>query len=150
MKRTIKNSIVTEIIIGASAEKVWGILTNLNAFQEWNPFMIKSKGEVKPKARLVNTMQIEKTTMTFKPVVQQVIPNAYFDWVGHLLMPGIFDGHHYFRIESIHDQQVKLVHGENFSGILSSIIFRKIGNDTRLGFIKMNQALKQQAERITN
>ncbi len=150
MKRTNKNSIVTEIVIDAPAEKVWEILTNLNAFQSWNPFIVKSVGEVKPKARLVNTMQTEKNTMTFKPVVQQVIPNEYFDWIGSLLIPGIFDGHHYFRIEPIDQKQVKFIQGENFSGILSSIIFRKVGDDTRMGFIKMNQALKQQAERIVN
>ncbi len=149
MKPTIKNSIVTEIVIDVPATKVWEILTNLSAFEAWNPFMIKSVGEVKPKARLVNTMQIEKNTMTFKPVVQQVIPNEYFDWIGNLLIPGIFDGHHYFRIESLNSNQVKLIHGENFSGILGSIIFRKIAHDTRMGFVKMNQALKQQAEKKT-
>ncbi len=150
MRHTIKNSIVTEIVIDAPAKRVWDILTNLKAFEAWNPFMIKSVGEMRPKSRLINTMRTEKTTMTFKPVVQQVITNEYFDWIGNLLVPGIFDGHHYFRIESINSHQVKLIHGENFSGILSSFIFRKIGNDTRLGFIKMNQALKRQAENVTN
>lgn len=84
--------------------------------------------------------------MTFKPVVQQVEHLVYFDWIGNLFIPGIFDGHHYFRIQAISENQVKLIHGENFSGVLSSFIFRKIGNDTRMNFIRMNQAIKIESE----
>lgn len=146
MKRPIKNSIVTEIIINASASEVWKLLTDLNGFEKWNPFLIKSEGEVKPGSRLINTMHTDSTTMTFKPVVQQVVENEYFDWLGHLFIPGIFDGHHYFKIESINESQIKLIHGENFSGLLASVIFRRIGNETRAAFIQMNQALKLQLE----
>lgn len=146
MKQPRNLSIITEIIIEAPAEMVWSVLTDLSAYASWNPFLIKSKGLVKPGERLINTIHTGSTTMTFKPRVQSVRANEYFDWIGHLFIPGLFDGHHYFKIESIHANQVKLIHGENFSGILSAYILRKIGNDTRDGFVKMNHALKARAE----
>lgn len=36
----------TEIVIQASKEKVWSILTNLGAYPEWNPFIVSSKGSI--------------------------------------------------------------------------------------------------------
>lgn len=38
---------------------------------------------------------------------------------------GLFDGHHFFQIEEINHIQVKQIHGENFSGLLSKIILKK-------------------------
>lgn len=142
-----KNTISTEIIINAPAEQVWAVLTDLADYARWNPFMIKSAGEIKAGARLKNVMRTSSGTMSFSPVVQRVEAPLYFDWIGNLFFRGLFDGHHYFKIQKIADNQVKLIHGENFSGILSSFIFKKIGNDTRLNFVKMNQAIKSEAEK---
>ncbi|HRG78728.1 MAG TPA: SRPBCC domain-containing protein [Cyclobacteriaceae bacterium] len=142
--------IVTEIIINAPAGRVWSVLTNLAGYEKWNPFLIKSEGEIKANTKLINVMRNGTGTMTFKPVVQRVEPMVYFDWIGHLFLPGIFDGHYYFKIQTISDSRVKLIHGELFSGILSSFIFRKIRNDTRLNFAKMNQALKNEVEKSAN
>lgn len=140
--------IVTEIIINAPAKKVWDILTNLSKYDEWNPFIVKSQGDIKPGERLVNVLQNGDSTITFKPIVHRVEAPYYFEWVGNLYVPGIFDGCHSFRIVPISDHQSKLIHQEVFTGILASFIFRKIGNDTRESFIKMNQALKKETEKI--
>ncbi len=142
----MQSTIRTEIIINAPKEKVWSILTNLEAFETWNPFLVKSKGTVAPGARLENTMKNGDSTMTFRPKVLTVKPNEYFDWLGSLWVRGLFDGHHYFKIEETGPGQVNLIHGENFSGILSGMILKKIGEETRQNFIRMNQALKALAE----
>ncbi len=142
----MQSTIRTEIIINAPKEKVWSILTNLEAFETWNPFLVKSKGTVAPGDRLENTMKNGDSTMTFRPKVLTVKPNEYFDWLGSLWVRGLFDGNHYFKIEETGPGQVNLIHGENFSGILSGMILKKIGEETRQNFIRMNQALKALAE----
>lgn len=138
--------IKTEIIINATKEKVWEILTDFEGYQNWNPFIIRSEGKAIIGTKLKNTMLNGKGTMTFKPVILTVKPLIYFDWLGSLGFKGIFDGHHYFEIEELQAGQVKFTQGENFSGILSKPILKKIGEQTRENFLKMNQALKQRAE----
>lgn len=145
MKMT--KSITTEIIIHAPAELVWSVITSLSEYRNWNPFLIRAEGEIRAGAKLRNTMRNGNSTITFRPIVQQVKRPSYFDWIGHLFIPGIFDGHHYFRIEPLSNDQIKLVHGEHFEGLLSTFIFRKIGNDTRDNFIRMNEAIKIEAEK---
>lgn len=144
MKTT--NNITTEIVINAPAERVWDILSNFSAYEHWNPFIVKIEGQLQKGAKLKTTLQNGKDTISFKPEIQSIIPGKYFSWKGQLFLPGIFDGHHYFEIQPLNEVQIKLIHGENFSGLLASVIFKKIGNDTRNNFIRMNQSLKKLAE----
>lgn len=136
----------TEIVINASAERVWQILTQFNQYHTWNPFIIKSEGQAKVGTRLTNTMRNGKGTITFKPVITQMEQGKSFSWLGSLWMKGLFDGNHYFEIEVRSENQVNLKHGERFSGILSGILLKQIGEQTRNNFVLMNQALKAKAE----
>jgi hypothetical protein len=143
---TMNKNITTEIIINASKEKVWHTLTNFSNYPNWNPFIVSIKGELAKGKKLTNTLMNGEKAFVIKPVVLSVVPNQYFDWLGSILIKGIFDGHHYFEIDELSPTQVKLTHGEHFSGILSTYILKKIGNDTRNNFIKMNQAIKTTVE----
>jgi hypothetical protein len=142
----MSQSIRTEIIINASKEKVWEVLTDFDKYSQWNPFIIDIQGKAVAGGRLRNTMLNGNSKMVFKPQVLRVEEYYYFDWLGNLMFKSLFEGHHRFEIEELSPSQVKLNHGESFSGILSGIILKKIGDDTRQSFIKMNQALKQVAE----
>lgn len=139
-------NIATEILINATKEKVWAILTDFGNYKSWNPFMIDSSGQAVVGTKLVNTMKSKDREMKFKPTILTVKQYEYFDWLGSLFFKGLFDGHHYFKIEDVGNGQVKLTQGENFSGILSGMIMRSIGEDTKNNFVNMNNALKQRAE----
>lgn len=143
---TMNRQIKTEIIINASKEKVWSILTDFPRYAEWNPFIVNVEGSLAKGKKLKNTLRNGEKAMVFKPTILSVVPYRYFDWLGSLFVKGIFDGHHSFAIEELGANQVKLVHGETFSGILSGAILKKIGEDTRTNFIRMNQAVKARAE----
>lgn len=136
----------TEIIINASKEKVWNILTDFENYKNWNPFIINSFGKAVVGSKLTNTMKLDEKTQTFSPKILKVEEYKYFDWLGHLFFKGIFDGQHYFMIEELENNQVKLVQGENFSGIFSGLIMKSIGEKTIANFVKMNNALKRLAE----
>ena len=138
----------TEIIINASAERVWKVLTDFSSYPRWNPFITSIEGQLRQGNRLTNTLKNGDKQFVFKPRVLEVTEQVSFSWLGSLFMKGLFDGTHYFRLEKTGANQVKLTHGEIFSGILSSSILKKIGSDTRDNFVRMNRALKQEAERI--
>ena len=136
----------TEIKINASPERVWSILTDLEKYAEWNPFIKKAKGTVRAEQRLeVLISPPNGKEMLFKPVVKSVIENSEFIWLGRFLFPGIFDGEHIFNLESL-DGQTLLVQKENFRGILVPMMWNSLDTDTRAGFELMNKALKQRAE----
>jgi hypothetical protein len=142
----MNKNITTEIVISASREKVWNIITDFSNYRNWNPFIINIDGLLAENAILTNTMLNNGKKMVFRPRVLKVIPNQYFDWMGHLFVRGVFDGHHFFELKELPEGRVQLKHGENFSGVLSGYILGKIGEDTRNNFIKMNEAIKNLAE----
>jgi hypothetical protein len=141
------HTIKTEIEIDATPERIWSILTDFSAYPQWNPFIRSITGEVKTGERL--TAFIEPSGgkgMTFGPTVLIAQPNQELRWLGHFLLPNIFDGEHYFQIEPISAHRTRFIQGENFSGLLVMLAQFSIENCIRSGFIAMNQALKIRAE----
>lgn len=142
----MSKQIRTEIVINATPEAVWQVLTDFNAYPSWNPFIVHLEGSTSVGSRLTTTMLNGGKKYIFRPVVTRSEQPKHFGWLGSLIIKGLFDGHHYFEIESTSDSQVMFVQGEHFSGLLAGWIFKKIGAETRLNFVKMNEALKRVAE----
>lgn len=136
----------TEIIINAPWETVWEILTDFEQYALWNPFIVNSSGKAVAGERITNQMKQGEKTFTFKPKLIEVQPYQKLEWIGHLMVPGLFDGHHYFHLEKIGAGQTKLIHGEKFSGLLRKLIMKNLEEGTRDGFVRMNRALKERAE----
>jgi len=67
-------------------------------------------------------------------------------WLGHLIIPGLFDGEHIFQIEPLGSGRVRFRQREIFSGILVPLLKNSLETDTRRGFNEMNQKLKELAE----
>ena len=136
-----------EITINAPAERIWETLTGLESYQEWNPFMRRASGIVQVGERLnVYLKPPGGMGMSFKLRVVKAEPNREFRWLGHLGIPGIFDGEHIFEIESDGDSSCRFVQREEFRGVLAPLMLLLIGNSTERGFDEMNQALKGRVE----
>ena len=142
----MRKTIETSIEINAAPEKIWKILSDLNDYGKWNPFIpsIQGRLEVGNKiAVLLNPPGGGK--LKFRPVL---LASAFPEirWMGKLFVKGLFDGEHYFRLEPISKRSTRFVHGENFSGVLVSL-FDEMLKKTSLGFEMMNEALKAEAEK---
>ena len=137
----------TEITINGSAARVWDVLTDLDSFHEWNPFLRRASGVVRVGEKLNVYMKPPGGMgMSFKPNVVKAEPNREFRWVGHLGIPGIFDGEHIFEIEPDGDASCSLVQREQFRGILVPMMLAMVSKSTLRGFNEMNQALKSRVE----
>lgn len=137
----------TEIEIEAPAANVWAILTDFEAYADWNPFVKNVSGEASAGTQLSVTVQPEGgEAMDFKPTVLKAEENQELRWLGRVILPNVFDGEHYFIIKEISESKVKLVHGENFKGILVPLMWGGMEEGTQKGFSAMNAALKAKVE----
>lgn len=136
----------TEIEIDASPDTVWAILTDVAAYQEWNPFITSAEGEVVKGGRLLNRIEPPGgKPMTFKPTITEVDEPRVFEWLGRFLVPGLFDGRHRFELIPTSDG-TRLVHTEEFQGVLVGFFKKSLDAQTVAGFEAMNAALKGLAE----
>jgi hypothetical protein len=84
--------------------------------------------------------------MLFCPTVLVAEPNRELRWLGHLLLPGIFDGEHSFVVEPLGEGHVRFIQRERFKGLLVPFLSKMLDGDISRGFNEMNRALKLRAE----
>ncbi|MCW2763145.1 MAG: hypothetical protein JWR85_3346 [Marmoricola sp.] len=138
---------VTEI--AAPVETVWAELTAVASYAEWNPFITKFDGELSVGARPeVQIAPPGARPMSFRPTITEVSQGERLEWIGRVLMPGIFDGRHSFRLEAIGDDRTRLTQTEQFSGLLVAVTGGMLAK-TQAGFEAMNEALRERAEKVT-
>ena len=137
----------TEVIINASKESIWKVLTDFPKYSEWNSFMVSIEGPLKVGGKLRNVMVLEEKEQVFNPRITKIIEYKQLEWIGSLPI-GLFNGRHYFIIEEISNGQCKLIHGEIFTGWLHKMIMNKIGEKTLERFLEWNEAFKTRVEQL--
>ena len=133
----------TEIEFEGTPEEVWEVLTDLPAHADWNPFITRIVGEPRQGAKLeVRLEPAGERAMTFRPTVRKAVPARELAWLGHLLVPGIFDGEHRWLIEEAGPGRVRFTQSERFGGILVPLLWKRLRDGgTAKGFRAMNEAL---------
>lgn len=138
--------ISTAIDIQASPEEVWAVLVNFAGYAAWNPFIREGSGEAAVGSKLNLRMFPENgRPMTFKPEVLAAEPGKVLKWVGHFIVPGLFDGTHEFALTATPDGGTHLVQSESFKGLLVPFLGKMI-EGTRRNFDNLNEALKKRVE----
>jgi hypothetical protein len=138
-------TISATVDIDAPPDQVWGVLADLDAYPDWNPFIQSASGRLAEGETLTLRMvPAQGRAMTFRPRVLAVRPGALLRWIGRLIIPGIFDGTHQFALEDLGGHS-RLTQSETFSGILIPFTGKTISR-TEGDFRALNQALKQRAE----
>jgi hypothetical protein len=139
----------TQIEIEAPVEQVWSLLIDFPLYPRWNPFVRSIEGNLVIGQPLKIFIQPPGASgMRFRPTVLTVQPNRELRWKGKLLLPGLFDGEHYFKLEAKPGGGLTFRQGEIFSGILVPLFRRSLDGATKQGFIAMNEALKHEAEKL--
>jgi hypothetical protein len=135
----------TEIDIKASPEKVWQVLTTLDRYPEWNPFLHHAIGKAELGGKVEVTFKFGSRDMTLHCVVIELEPNHEITWRYHVVAPFLYRGDHIFTIEPASDGKVHFVDREVFTGLLVPFL---VDEKDVAGFESMDQALKTRAETI--
>lgn len=139
--------IITGIKISAPPVAIWKILIDFGAYPEWNPFIRRISGKAVSGSRL--TVLLAPPTgraFTFRPRISELVENRELRWKGRVIIPGLFNGEHYFRIDALRAGGSEIIHGERFSGLFVYALKGYLDRTVRAGFIEMNQALKSRVE----
>ena len=139
----MRHEIRSEIEIDAQPEAVWAQLVDLAAYEQWNPFITRAEGAAEAGSRLSLRMQpAGGRAMTIRPHVTAVAEEASLEWLGHLGLPGLFDGRHRFDLIPT-ERGTHVVQSETFTGVLVRPLRRSLDTGTRAGFEAMNEALRR-------
>ncbi|HEY6723297.1 MAG TPA: SRPBCC domain-containing protein [Polyangiaceae bacterium] len=138
------SSLQSQVVIHAPPERVWQVLTDLEAYPEWNPFFVNVEGKLVVGESLAITMQpVGKDRQSFSPELLGLEPGRKLVWRGRLWVPWLFDGTHTFSIERIDARSVRFIQHEDFAGIFVPFVGFEPYHQ---GWELMNAALKSRAE----
>lgn len=136
----------TQIDIAAPVGRIWDVLTDFPAHEEWNPFVRSIEGVAsKDQGLRVSIQPPGGKKMSFKPKVLVADSQKELRWMGSLFVRGLLDGEHYFQLIP-NASGATLIHGERFSGLLVPLLRSSLDSGTRAGFVAMNEALKARCE----
>ena len=142
-----RKTISSEIDIAAPPEAVWALLCDLGGYGAWNPFIRKAEGTLAVGRRLKLALQIPGgMKMRIRPRLTEVSETREIRWLGHLVIPGLFDGDHRFQIFSRNRRHTRLRQEEIFSGLLVPVFGSWIAGGALRGFDAMNRAAKTRLE----
>jgi hypothetical protein len=142
----MRHRIHAEITIEAPPAEVWRHLIDLEAYPDWNPFIPSASGTPEVGERLSLRLQPPGgRAVPIRPTVTAVTTASVFEWLGHLGVPGLFDGRHRFELFPT-PAGTRVVQSEAFSGLLVRPLRRWLDGGTRAGFEAMNDALRGRAQ----
>lgn len=135
--------VATSVHIAAAPVEVWQVLTNTEAYPEWNPLVRTMTGKLAPGETVINQMAfLDGSTAVFEPTILTVEPEQELRWFGQFLAPGIADGEHEFLL-SPQDNGTRVSHAETFKGLAVWFLSAETYRDD---FERFNQALKSRVE----
>ncbi len=137
-----------EIVINASPEKVWQVMTDLEHYSEWNPLLYRGSGSVKLGETVIVDAKTATKDMKFICKVTKVEPFMEFAWKFHVIHPILFRGVHEFRIEPIDHSSVKFIDTETFWGLLLPTQAKDLTTNGLTAMIEMGKALKHRVENL--
>jgi hypothetical protein len=137
----------SQIDIAAGPAQVWEVLSDLAAYPEWNPFIVRAKGTADPGNRLTPRLQPARgRAATVRPRVLESRKGSRLRWLGRLGIPGVLDAEHRFTIEARSEGGTRFRQEETFRGVLVPFVGRTLDRGTLPAIHAMNRALKQRVE----
>ncbi|GAB4528982.1 MAG: SRPBCC domain-containing protein [Anaerolineae bacterium] len=140
-------TIKTSIVIQASAEQVWTILTNLDAYVDWNPFIVLAKGDLVVGQPFQLRRAGDVTGGAGDAVVSTIDTHDHtLSWTTWWINSSLLKIEHSFMIEAIDADFIRFLQHETLSGLIP-LIWQSGRLDNRQSYMEsMNKALKQTAE----
>ena len=136
----------TELDIDASPDQVWKVLTDRQAYPEWNPFIISSTGDLKVGDKITNVLRDTKGGETkFTPTLLAVVPDQELRWVGKVPPGALFTGEHSYRLTALPGGRTHLVQEEKFTGAAIPFTRSLLNKTIKPQFDAMNRALAARA-----
>ena len=107
-----------EVNIGASAERIWRLLTDAKDFSRWNSTVAGIEGRIAEGEQLA--LRVPGTDRIFSPVVSGVVPNERMTWTGGVAP--FFKGVRTFELRPRSDGSTDFAMTERFSGLMLPLV----------------------------
>jgi hypothetical protein len=140
-RRSFSLTCSVEILIHATPEKIWSILTDAAGHARWNSTVARMEGEIAEGSRF--KLWVPGETRTFTPKVSDVVTNRRMTWTGGFAP--LFKGVRDFTLRPDMDGATEFTMTEHFTGLILPLVGRKLPDFGPI-FKAYAEDLKREAE----
>ncbi|HSV39045.1 MAG TPA: SRPBCC domain-containing protein [Nocardioidaceae bacterium] len=130
---------VTEI--GATPERVWAALTDLQGWKSWNVTLTEPDGALVVGSVVKMKLTMDKRSMPMRQKIIEVSPPSVLRWQSRFGPSWMFSVMRTFRIEQAGEGRSRLEQSEEGTGLLAGTIFRFTGPPTVRGYAAIAEGL---------
>jgi ribosome-associated toxin RatA of RatAB toxin-antitoxin module len=140
-----------ELQVNASAATVWNVISDLDKYPEWNPFVTKCASTKKPGDPIV--MRVRVLPFFAQPQTEFVKENEEGKKFSYGMKPmplGMLSSYRYHEITAIDENSCTYKSSFTLSGPWSSFVKVLLAGNLRRGFTEMSNAIKERAENLAS
>jgi len=139
--------------IHATPQRVWEVLSDLNAYPDWNPYITRAEGGLEVGSTL--TLRLEPPggeALTVQPVVLEAEAPRELRWLWAKGFSGICDTEECFVVVPKGENRTHVIHRITCTGLavslpgLGAATSARLETNFRQGLEAMNRALKSRAQ----
>jgi len=139
--------VTASVDIPAAPETVWSVLTDTDAYPQWNT-LLSVRGEFAVGETVAVRLSMPGLpTVPLAPEITAVEPARELRWRSRLF--GI-EADHAFLLEPLEDGGTRFVQAEQFSGAMAGPVLNQFERRIRRGFEQMNVGLCRRAIELTD
>ena len=141
----IAMSVQADVLIPGRTQAVWDVLTDLQSYPRWNPFIRSAEGALRTDARWRLELTLDGRLFFPAPVVVvECVAGKHLAWRGG--PPGLMTGLHGFALTETPEGTL-LWQSEAFSGLIAQAVLPMLRTVLRQRFVELNEALKAEVSR---
>ena len=136
------DTVFTSIVIDAPIDRVWQVLTDLDAYETWNSYLVRIEPTGDARRVLVHQRIDSRTENIIRPVEIVRIEPWTMQWHGTLGNPVDLEGDHFFKLRLESADRTAFDHWERFGGPRAAQFIEMFGATVAKNFERFNLDLK--------
>lgn len=131
----------TQIELEAPIGKVWSLLADINSWDTWTPIFNFKMASLKPGGRALLLAKVGPAPAPLPVKFDVVDKERELRWHGGV--KGMLYGSHFLKLEKIDENRTRLIHGEEFSGLVISASWGLLGKQLPAAYKAFNRHLSR-------
>jgi hypothetical protein len=133
-----------EIVISAPKARVWKELTDFDAYEQWNPYITRARGEARPGSTVeLRIVPPGEEAVDASAEILIVRDKRKLEWQRRRYLPGVLDLESTFRLFPTGNGRVRVVYEGRYEGLLAPFAD---DDAARRGVERMLAALRRRVE----
>ncbi|NKY85304.1 SRPBCC domain-containing protein [Nocardia veterana] len=136
--------------IDAPAEVVWKVLTDLDSYGEWNPFVVECRSTLEPGDPIEMRVRLgSPKPRAQREFIRTHTPGTEFSYSMKPVPLGILHSRRSHTVTALDDGRTRYRSHFELGGLLQPVVTAALGKHLRAGFEGMTAAVKQRAEQLS-